>query len=32
MVVGVSEGYKIEMEFVGVGYRAESKGQMLEMC
>lgn len=31
MVVGVSEGYKIEMEFVGVGYRAESKGQMLEM-
>ena len=31
MVVGVSEGYKIEMEFVGVGYRAENKGQMLEM-
>ncbi len=31
MVIGVSEGYKIEMEFVGVGYRAESKGQMLEM-
>ncbi len=31
MVVGVSEGYKIEMEFIGVGYRAESKGQMLEM-
>jgi len=31
MVVGVSEGYKIEMEFVGVGYRAESNGQMLEM-
>ncbi len=31
MVVGVSEGFKIEMEFVGVGYRAESKGQMLEM-
>jgi len=32
MVVGVSEGYKIEMEFIGVGYRAESKGQMLEMA
>ena len=32
MIVGVSEGYKIEMEFVGVGYRAESKGQMLEMA
>ncbi len=31
MVVGVSEGYTIEMEFVGVGYRAESNGQMLEM-
>lgn len=31
MVVGVSEGYKIEMEFIGVGYRAESNGQMLEM-
>jgi large subunit ribosomal protein L6 len=31
MVVGVSEGYTIDMEFVGVGYRAESKGQMLEM-
>ena len=31
MVIGVSEGFKIEMEFVGVGYRAESKGQMLEM-
>lgn len=31
MVVGVSEGYTIDMEFVGVGYRAESNGQMLEM-
>jgi len=31
MVVGVSEGYTIEMEFVGVGYRAEATGQMLEM-
>lgn len=31
MVVGVSKGYEIKQEFVGVGYRAESKGQMLEM-
>ncbi len=31
MVVGVSEGYTIELEFVGVGYRAEAKGQLLEM-
>jgi large subunit ribosomal protein L6 len=31
MIVGVSDGYTIKMEFVGVGYRAESKGQMLEM-
>ena len=31
MVVGVSEGYKLELELVGVGYRAEAKGQNLEM-
>ena len=31
MVVGVSEGYKKELELVGVGYRAEAKGQTLEM-
>ena len=31
MVVGVSEGYTIQQEFVGVGYRAEAKGQVLEM-
>ena len=31
MVVGVSEGYKKELELVGVGYRAEAKGQILEM-
>lgn len=30
-VVGVSEGYKKELELVGVGYRAEAKGQLLEM-
>ncbi len=31
MVVGVSEGYKKQMELVGVGYRAQAKGQRLEM-
>ncbi len=31
MVVGVSAGYKKELELVGVGYRAEAKGQQLEM-
>lgn len=31
MVVGVSTGYKKEMELVGVGYRAESNGQVLNL-
>jgi large subunit ribosomal protein L6 len=31
MVVGVSQGYTIKQELVGVGYRAEAKGQLLEM-
>jgi large subunit ribosomal protein L6 len=31
MVHGVSEGYKIQMEVVGVGYKAEAKGQILEL-
>ncbi len=31
MVTGVSEGYEIRQEFVGVGYRAEARGQRLEM-
>ena len=31
MVIGVSEGYKKQLELVGVGYRAEAKGQNLEM-
>lgn len=31
MVVGVSEGYKKEMELVGVGYRANATGQVLEL-
>ena len=31
MVIGVSVGYTIQQELVGVGYRAESKGQLLEL-
>jgi len=31
MVVGVSKGYQIDLELVGVGYRAESTGQVLEL-
>ncbi len=31
MVVGVSEGYRKEMELVGVGYRASATGQVLEL-
>lgn len=31
MVEGVSEGYKIQLELVGVGYRAKSAGQRLEL-
>ena len=31
MVVGVSEGYRKEMELVGVGYRATATGQVLEL-
>ena len=31
MVTGVSQGYKKEIELVGVGYRAEAKGQLLEL-
>ncbi len=31
MVVGVSEGYKKTLELVGVGYRATSNGQILEL-
>ena len=31
MVVGVSDGYTKEMEVVGVGYKAEAKGSMLEL-
>jgi large subunit ribosomal protein L6 len=31
MVIGVSEGYKKEMELVGVGYKAQATGQNLEL-
>ncbi|MDR0714361.1 MAG: 50S ribosomal protein L6 [Bacteroidales bacterium] len=31
MVTGVSKGFSIQQELVGVGYRAEAKGQLLEM-
>jgi|SRR3954468_4828522 large subunit ribosomal protein L6 len=31
MVKGVSDGYKLEQELVGVGYRAANKGQLLEL-
>jgi len=31
MVEGVSKGYRKELELVGVGYRAEAKGQNLEL-
>lgn len=31
MVIGVSEGFKKELEVVGVGYRASNTGQLLEM-
>ena len=32
MVTGVSVGYTIKQELVGVGYRAEAKGQLLELA
>ncbi len=31
MVEGVSRGYTIQQELVGIGYRAEAKGQRLEL-
>lgn len=31
MIKGVSDGYKIQQELVGVGYKASHKGQMLEL-
>ena len=32
MVVGVSDGYKVTMEIVGVGYRATVNGQLLDLA
>lgn len=31
MVVGVSEGYRKELELVGVGYRASNQGNIIEL-
>lgn len=31
MVVGVSEGYKVQLQMVGVGYRASAQGQQLSV-
>lgn len=31
MVEGVNEGYKKQLELVGVGYKADAKGQILEL-
>jgi large subunit ribosomal protein L6 len=31
MVVGVSKGYEVKLELVGVGYRAENEGQVLDL-
>ena len=32
MVVGVSEGYKKEMELIGVGYRVSNQGNLIEFA
>lgn len=31
MVIGVSEGFKKQLELVGVGYRASNQGQLLDL-
>jgi large subunit ribosomal protein L6 len=31
MVVGVTEGYKRDLDVIGVGYKAEATGQLLEL-
>lgn len=31
MIIGVSDGYKIVQELVGVGYKASNQGQLLEL-
>ena len=32
MIIGVSEGYKKELELVGVGYRASNQGNIIELA
>ncbi len=32
MITGVTDGYKRQLELVGVGYRATTKGQLLELA
>ncbi len=32
MVIGVSEGFKIQQELIGVGYKAVANGQMLDLA
>ncbi len=32
MILGVSEGYKKELELVGVGYRASNQGNIIELA
>jgi large subunit ribosomal protein L6 len=32
MIIGVTTGYKIEQELIGVGYRAKTSGQTLELA
>lgn len=31
MIIGVSKGFEIKLELVGVGYRAENQGQILDL-
>jgi len=32
MIIGVSKGFEIKQELVGVGYRASANGQILELA
>jgi large subunit ribosomal protein L6 len=32
LIKGVSEGFELQLELVGVGYRAEAKGQLLDLA
>ncbi len=32
MIIGVSEGFKKELEIIGVGFRATTQGQMLDLA